>query len=204
MHWFRCISHRLAEGATNTSPSPPFTTTSNIVTLNTHLLSYSFWSLRSKMKLTGLTSECFSKAGSSWMPQERSLFSPFPASRGHPPSLAHGPESHHLFSLCRHHHTFFRPVWLFCVPLIKTLVITLCLPRFTAILVAKLRLTLYNPMVYNPPGSSVHGISQARILKWVAISISRWSSGPRDWSHVSCTDRQILYHWATWKACIPG
>ena len=36
------------------------------------------------------------------------------------------------------------------------------------------------------PGSSVHGISQAKILKWVTISFSRWSSQPRDWTCVSC------------------
>jgi len=35
-------------------------------------------------------------------------------------------------------------------------------------------------------GSSVHGISQARILEWIAISFSRRSSWPRDWTHVSC------------------
>ena len=37
----------------------------------------------------------------------------------------------------------------------------------------------------SPPGSSVHGILQARILEWVAISFSRGSSGPRDWTQVS-------------------
>ena len=37
----------------------------------------------------------------------------------------------------------------------------------------------------SPPGSSVHGISQARILEWVAISFSRGSSYPRDWTQVS-------------------
>ena len=36
------------------------------------------------------------------------------------------------------------------------------------------------------PGSSVHGISQARILEWVAISFSRGSSQPRDWTCISC------------------
>ena len=187
MHW-----SQIGRRSHHIFPSPPFTTTPNVVTLNTHVLSYSFWSLRSKMNITGLTSACFSKAGSFWMPQERSLCLPFPASRGHPPSLAHGPESHHLFSLCCYHHTFFYPVWLYCVPLIKTLVITLCLPIFVVILVAKLCLTLYDPMVYNLSDSSVHGISQARILRWGAISFSRWSSGPRDWSHVSCADRQIF------------
>ena len=36
------------------------------------------------------------------------------------------------------------------------------------------------------PGSSIHGISQARILEWVSISFSRGSSEPRDWTCVSC------------------
>ena len=45
----------------------------------------------------------------------------------------------------------------------------------------------------SPPGSYVHGISlQARILDWVVISSSRESSWPRDWTHNSCTGKQIL------------
>ena len=59
--------------------------------------------------------------------------------------------------------------------------------------------TLCNSMDCSPPGSSVHGIFQARILEWVAISFSRGSSGPRDWTYVSCIGRQILYLWVTWK-----
>ena len=50
------------------------------------------------------------------------------------------------------------------------------------------------------PASSVHGISQARILEWVAISFSRGSSQPRDPSCVSCIGRRLLYHQATWEA----
>ena len=46
-------------------------------------------------------------------------------------------------------------------------------------------------MERSPPGSSVHGISQARVLECVAISFSRGSSQPRDWPYVSCTGRQI-------------
>ena len=46
--------------------------------------------------------------------------------------------------------------------------------------------TLCNPMNCSPPGSSVHAISQARILEWIAISFSRGSSWPRDQTHVSC------------------
>ena len=45
--------------------------------------------------------------------------------------------------------------------------------------------TLCDPMDCSPPGSSIHGIFQARILKWVVISFSRRSSGPRDWTPVS-------------------
>ena len=59
--------------------------------------------------------------------------------------------------------------------------------------------TLCHPMDYSPPGFSVHGISQARILEWVAISFSRGSSQPGEWTQVSCFAgsplhcRQILY-----------
>ena len=44
-----------------------------------------------------------------------------------------------------------------------------------------------NPMDCSLPGSSVHGILQARILEWVAISSSRGSSWPREWTRVSCS-----------------
>ena len=53
------------------------------------------------------------------------------------------------------------------------------------VLVPQLCLTLCNPMNCNPPGSSIHGILQARILEWVAISFSRASSQPRDRTEVS-------------------
>ena len=62
--------------------------------------------------------------------------------------------------------------------------------------------TLCDPMDYSPPGSSVHGILQARILEWVAISFSRGSSQPRDWTRiscVSCTGRWIPYHCTIWE-----
>ena len=51
-----------------------------------------------------------------------------------------------------------------------------------------------DPMDCSLPSSSVHGILQARILHWVAISFSRGSSRPRDRTLVSCIGRQILYH----------
>ena len=67
--------------------------------------------------------------------------------------------------------------------------------------------TLCNLMDCSPPCSSVHGILQARILEWVAISFSRESSGPRDWTHfpfVSFIGRRIFFFFlttsATWEA----
>ena len=69
--------------------------------------------------------------------------------------------------------------------------------------VTQLCLTLCNPMDCSLPGSSVHGILQARILEWVAISFSRRSSQLRDRKHVSCVSgisRWILYHCATREA----
>ena len=62
--------------------------------------------------------------------------------------------------------------------------------------VAKSSPTLCDPRYCRTPGSSVHGISQARILEWVAVSSSRTSSRPRDQTHVSCIGQWILYHWA--------
>ena len=58
-------------------------------------------------------------------------------------------------------------------------------------------LTLCDPMDCGPPGSSVHGILQARILEWVAMPSSKGSSQPRDQtcvSYFSSIRRQILYH----------
>ena len=72
---------------------------------------------------------------------------------------------------------------------------------------AKLCPTLCDPMDCSPPGSSVHGVLQARILEWVAISSSRGSYWSRDQICVSCICRRILYHWAHGKHtgyyCLP-
>ena len=78
-------------------------------------------------------------------------------------------------------------------------------------------------MDYSPPGSSVHGIFQARVLEWVAISSSRESSWPRDQTRVSCgsclaggfftrsatretTYMQVLSNWELLYVCtrLPG
>ena len=52
--------------------------------------------------------------------------------------------------------------------------------------VAQLCPTPWDSMGCSPPGSSVRGTFQARLLEWVAISYSRKSSQPRDWTHISC------------------
>ena len=51
-------------------------------------------------------------------------------------------------------------------------------------------------MDYSPPGSSVHGILQARVLEWVAISFSRGSSWPRDQTQVSHIAGGLFTDWA--------
>ena len=56
-----------------------------------------------------------------------------------------------------------------------------------------------DPMDCSPPGSSVHGILQARILEWVALSPSRGSSQPRDQTRVSCIAVGFFTSWATRK-----
>ena len=62
--------------------------------------------------------------------------------------------------------------------------------------VAQLFLTLWDPMDCSLQDSSAHGIFQARILEWAAISFSRGSSWPRDGTRISCVGRWILHHWA--------
>ena len=57
--------------------------------------------------------------------------------------------------------------------------------------------TLCDPMDHSPPGSSIHGILQARIPEWVAMLSSRGSSQPKDQtciSYTSCIGRWVLYH----------
>ena len=68
--------------------------------------------------------------------------------------------------------------------------------------VAQSCLTFCDPMDCSPPGSSVHGILQTRILEWDARPSSRGSSRPRDWTHVSyvsCIGRWFLTTSATWE-----
>ena len=57
--------------------------------------------------------------------------------------------------------------------------------------------TIWDTREFWLPGSSVHGILQARILEWVAIPFSRGSSQPRDWTQVSCIAGGFFIIWAT-------
>ena len=63
--------------------------------------------------------------------------------------------------------------------------------------VARLGQTLCDPM--DRSSHFVHGISQARILEWVAIPFSKGSSWPRDWNWVACIADRFFTVWATWE-----
>ena len=63
-------------------------------------------------------------------------------------------------------------------------------------------LTLCNPTDHSPPGSSAHGILQARILEWVTIPSIFLTPGSNLHLCVSCIGRQVLFHWATWEALL--
>ena len=62
-------------------------------------------------------------------------------------------------------------------------------------------LILCDPIDCNLPGSSIHGIFQARVMEWVAISFCRGSSQLRDQTWVSCIAGRHFTIWATRKAC---
>ena len=65
--------------------------------------------------------------------------------------------------------------------------------------IAQLCLTLCDPVNCSPPGSSVHGILQARIMEWVAVPFSRGSPQPKDGPQVSRIAGGFLTIWATWE-----
>ena len=67
-------------------------------------------------------------------------------------------------------------------------------------LVAQSCPTLCDPMSCSLPGSSVHGILQARILEWVAFPFSRGSSQAKDWTQVSWIAGRSFTVWATREA----
>ena len=80
------------------------------------------------------------------------------------------------------------------------------------VLITQSRPMFCDLMNCSPPGSSVHGILQARILEWVAIPFSRGSSWPRDWTCVSCIAGRFFTEFPqqfpitslSWETVIPG
>ena len=76
-------------------------------------------------------------------------------------------------------------------------------------LVVQSCLTLCDPVDYSPPGSSVHGILQARMLEWIAMPLSRGSSQPRGWTQAPALwadsllseppGKPILLTWSSWN-----
>ena len=113
---------------------------------------------------------------------------------------------HHLDTLHLSHSSFllyprkknfymfiWNPVFLWLL-LLWTVRLILILPVLSCFSYVWLFVTRWT---YSLPGSSVHGILQARILEWVAVPSSRGFPWPRDETHVtyvSCTGRQVLYH----------
>ena len=75
----------------------------------------------------------------------------------------------------------------------NSIILLLCLIVVVVVLVAQSCLTLCDPTDSNPPGSSVYGILQARILEWIATPFSRGSSQPREWTWVSCVAGRLFY-----------
>ena len=75
---------------------------------------------------------------------------------------------------------------------------------YLLLFISKLCLTLFDHINCSPISSSVHGIFQARILEWFAISFSRESSLLGDRTCVSCLSWSILYWWVTRKMILLG
>ena len=73
-----------------------------------------------------------------------------------------------------------------------------------SVLVYQLRPTLCDPMDCSQPGPSIHGIFQAGILEWVAISFLRGSSQPRDQTQVSCIASRFFTDWARRETMVVG
>ena len=93
-------------------------------------------------------------------------------------------------------------VWIYiymCVYIYVCMYIYMCVCVCVCVCseVAQSCLTPCDPMDCSPPGSSVHGIFQARVLEWIAISFSRGSSWPRGRTWVSCITGWCFTIWAT-------
>ena len=85
-------------------------------------------------------------------------------------------------------------LWVVQNPHATILLLAVYSSRGNKVLIAQWCPTLCHPMNGSPPGNSVHGILQARILEWIAIPFSRGCSRPRDRNWVLPHCRQILCH----------
>ena len=96
--------------------------------------------------------------------------------------------------LCISSHVIFQPNFLssYLINISNFLLICSVFTIFKSSEVTQSCPTLCDPMDRSPPGSSVHEILQARILEWVAVSFSRGSSQPRDWTWVFTVLPSIL------------
>ena len=77
-----------------------------------------------------------------------------------------------------------------------------CNHTYVCMFVAQSCPTLCDPVDYSLPGSSVHGILQARLLEWVAIPFSRESPQLRDWTQLSCMAGRFFTIWAIRKPAV--
>ena len=113
-----------------------------------------------------------------------------------------------------HMDNYFLPIWMSnsvnkgyyfqeMVPYLQLNTQKVCIPIVVVMLVTQLCPTLYHPIDCSPPGSSVHGILQARILEWVAIPFSTWSSWPRGRTQLSQIAGRFFTVWLTREAHIP-
>ena len=106
---------------------------------------------------------------------------------------------HHCLSLCSA--PFFPPLkavlqWPTCIFVCVCVCVCVCAQSLSHVWL------FMTPMDGSPPGSSVYGIFQARLLEWIVISSSRGFCRPRGRtciSWVSCIDRRILYHCSSWE-----
>ena len=150
-------------------PSPPWIQPSSPNKNNSHISTVCLHpGLIYKGWCAGLQSWDVSKAVHSFWPDPGLLESPFPWFTAAP------------FSLCLRIEVF-------------TYSHNLCICAQSL----QLRLTLWDPVDCSPPGSSIHGVLQARALKWVAMPFTGGSSWPRDRtciSYISCIGRRVLYH----------
>ena len=155
-----------------------------------------FWKLESKWtsgeKLTWQTKKHGSQAGGGEAEKLKQLAKPEKfSSRGeHPPQWCESGSDRGA----ENRGPSWRSAWETKQPHFKDL------GRRVGVLFAQSCPTLWDPMDGSPPGSSVHGILQARILEWVAIAFSRGSSQPRDRTQVSCIAGRFCTVWTTREA----